>query len=83
MIINGAYGPYVKGPGRRNNAKIPKEIDPKKLTKEEAEKILQEKPKSARHAPRRKSKAKAKSKTKAKTSSKTKSSSKKTKTKAQ
>ena len=54
MIINGAYGPYVKGPGRRNNAKIPKEINPKKLTKEEAEKILKEKPKSARHAPRRK-----------------------------
>ena len=26
MIINGAYGPYVKGPGRRNNVKIPKEI---------------------------------------------------------
>ena len=56
MIINGAYGPYVKGPGRRNNAKIPKEIDPKKLTKEEAEKILKEKPKSARHAPRRRRK---------------------------
>ena len=49
-IIIGAYGPYVKGPGRRNNAKIPKEIDPKKLTREEAEKILAEKPKSTRHA---------------------------------
>ena len=57
MIIIGAYGPYVKGPGRRNNAKIPKEIDPKKLTKEEAEKILAEKPKSARHAPRRRTKS--------------------------
>ncbi len=56
MIINGAYGPYVKGPGRRNFAKIPKETDPKKLTKEQAEKILAEKPKSARHAPRRRSK---------------------------
>ena len=63
MIIIGAYGPYVKGPGRRNNAKIPKEIDPKKLTKEEAEKILAEKPKSARHAPRRRTKS-AKSTTK-------------------
>ncbi len=58
MIINGAYGPYVKGPGRRNNAKIPKEIDPKKLTKSEAEKILKEKPKSSRHAPHRRKKAK-------------------------
>lgn len=60
MIINGAYGPYVKGPGRRNNAKIPKEIDPKKLTREEAEKILKEKPKSARHAPRRRASTKSK-----------------------
>ncbi len=60
MIINGAYGPYVKGPGRRNNAKIPKEINPKKLTKEEAEKILAEKPKSARHAPRKRKSAKKK-----------------------
>lgn len=63
MIINGAYGPYVKGPGRRNNAKIPKEIDPKKLTREEAEKILAEKPKSARHAPRRRSAKKTTKKT--------------------
>ena len=53
MIIKGAYGPYVKGPGRRNNAKIPAEIDPKKLTKAQAEKILKEKPKSKRHAPRK------------------------------
>lgn len=56
MIINGAYGPYVKGPGRRNNAKIPKEINPKKLSLEEAKKILAEKPKSARHAPHRRKK---------------------------
>ncbi len=40
MIINGAYGPYIKGPGRRNNIKIPKDQDPKKLTKEDAEKLL-------------------------------------------
>ena len=65
MIINGAYGPYVKGPGRRNNAKIPKDVDPKKLTREEAEKILAEKPKSARRAPRRRFAKKATKKTKA------------------
>ena len=59
-IIIGAYGPYVKGPGRRNNAKIPKEIDPKKLTREEAEKILAEKPKSTRHPKHKRSKKKAK-----------------------
>ena len=59
MIINGAYGPYVKGPGRRNNAKIPKEINPKKLSLEEAKKILEEKPKtSSRHAPHRRKTAK-------------------------
>ncbi len=56
MIIVGAYGPYVKGPGRHNNVKIPKEIDPKKLTRAQAEKILKEKPKSARHAPHKRKK---------------------------
>ncbi len=60
MIIKGAYGPYVKGPGRRNNAKIPKEIDPKKLTRAEAEKILVEKPKSKRRAPRKRKTTKKK-----------------------
>ena len=46
MIINGAYGPYVKGPGRRNNVKIPKDINPKKITEQEARKMLEEKPKT-------------------------------------
>ncbi len=56
MIINGAYGPYVKGPGRRNNAKVPKDQDPKTLTKEQAEELLKNKPKTVRrHAPRAKS----------------------------
>ena len=67
MIINGAYGPYVKGPGRRNNAKIPKEINPKKLTLEEAKKILAEKPKSSsRHAPHRRKAARKTTKKSAK-----------------
>ncbi len=44
MIIKGAYGPYVKGPGRFNNVKIPKEVDPKKITLEEAKKMLENKP---------------------------------------
>lgn len=52
MIINGAYGPYVKGPGRRNNVKVPKDIDPKKLTKAEAEEILKNKPKATRRGVR-------------------------------
>lgn len=46
MIINGAYGPYVKGPGRRNNAKIPKDVEPRTITLEMAQKMLEEKPKT-------------------------------------
>ena len=45
MIINGAYGPYVKGPGRHNNVKVPKETDPKTITREQAEEMLANKPK--------------------------------------
>ena len=56
QIINGAYGPYVKGPGRRNNVKIPKDRDPKKITEAEAREMLENKPKT-----------KAKSGTKSKT----------------
>lgn len=53
MVINGAYGPYIKGPGRRNNLKIPKDQDPHKITKEQAIEMLNNKPKTARRAPRR------------------------------
>jgi len=67
-IIEGPYGPYIKGPAikpasgkgraRANNVKIPKDLDPKKITKEEAEKLLSEKPKSSsRHAPHKRTKA--------------------------
>ena len=44
MIINGAYGPYIKGPGRLNNVKVPKDRDPKTITKTEAEAMLAAKP---------------------------------------
>ncbi len=57
MIINGAYGPYVKGPGRRNNVKIPKETDPKSVTREQAEEMLKNKPKTARRGARGKRKS--------------------------
>ena len=46
MIINGAYGPYVKGPGRRNNVKIPKDTDPKSITEKQAREMLENKPKT-------------------------------------
>ena len=52
QIINGAYGPYVKGPGRRNNAKIPKEVDPKTVTLEQAKEMLENKPKATRRGVR-------------------------------
>ena len=52
MIINGAYGPYVKGPGRRNNVRIPKEIDAKKITLEQAKEMLKNKPKTTRRGTR-------------------------------
>ncbi len=43
MIIKGAYGPYIKGPGRRNNLKIPKDQDPTKITQEQARAMLEQK----------------------------------------
>jgi DNA topoisomerase-1 len=62
MIINGAYGPYVKGPGRRNNVKIPKEQDPKKITHKQAEEMLANKPKTTRRGARGRRKTTKKSK---------------------
>jgi DNA topoisomerase-1 len=52
MIINGAYGPYIKGPGRRNNVKIPKETDPKTITEAQAREMLENKPKPTRRGVR-------------------------------
>ena len=81
MIINGAYGPYIKGPGRFNNGKIPKDVDPKSITLEAAQKMLDEKtPARGRFAKKAstkstKTKSSATSKTKAKTAKTTKTSS--------
>lgn len=58
MIINGAYGPYIKGPGRRNNIKIPKDVDPKSLKKADAEKLLKENNKSVKTTSRKTTKRK-------------------------
>ncbi len=55
QIIEGAYGPYVKGPGRRNFVRIPKDVDPKTVTKEQAEEYLANKPKKTRRPAKRKS----------------------------
>ncbi|MBR5647327.1 type I DNA topoisomerase [Candidatus Saccharibacteria bacterium] len=52
MIINGAYGPYAKGPGRFNNVRIPKDMDPKKVTLEQAKELLDKKPKTTARSKR-------------------------------
>ena len=65
-VVIGAYGPYVKGPGRYNNVKIPAETDPQSLTREQAEKMLAEKPKTRRRAPRRRAAKTARNKTRKK-----------------
>lgn len=52
MIIKGAYGPYIKGPGRRNNVKIPEDQDPKKITLEQAREMIANKPKTTRRGAR-------------------------------
>ncbi len=65
-IIVGPYGPYIKGPAikpasgkgrpRPNNAKIPADLDPKKVTLEQAKELLENKPKTtSRHAKHSKS----------------------------
>lgn len=72
MIICGAYGPYIKGPGRRNNLKIPKDQDPKKITEATARELLANKPKTAsRHAPHRRTKTASKTSKKPKTAKST------------
>ncbi len=68
QIINGAYGPYVKGPaikkpgtrgpGKRNNVKIPADIDPKTITEEQAREMLANKPKTTRRPAKRRASTK-------------------------
>ena len=80
QIINGAYGPYVKGPGRRNNVKIPKDVDPKSITEAAAREMLENKPKTTRRGVRggRKKATKKKATTKKTTKKSTKKTAKKT-----
>lgn len=70
-IINGAYGPYIKGPGRRNNVRIPKDTDPKTITEEQAKEMLENKPKSTRRPATRHAATKKKAATKKATTKKT------------
>lgn len=76
-VLMGAYGPYVKGPGRFNNAKIDKDVDPKTITLEKAKEMLENKPKTSRFAQKT---TKSTSKTTKNSSKSTKSTSKTAKT---
>jgi DNA topoisomerase-1 len=40
QVLNGPYGPYVTD--GKNNARVPKEDDPKKITEKKAAKMLKE-----------------------------------------
>jgi DNA topoisomerase-1 len=51
-VLNGPYGPYITD--GKKNARIPDDIDPKKLTQTEAKKILVEAPAKKRSFRRRK-----------------------------
>lgn len=53
-VLNGRYGPYITD--GKKNAKIPKDSDPKKITHEEAKKLLAEAPDKKRRFSRRKAK---------------------------
>ncbi len=44
QIINGPYGPYIKDVKLKKNAKIPKDLEPKDITEEQAKEILAKAP---------------------------------------
>lgn len=50
-VLNGRFGPYVTN--GKINAKIPKDIDPKKITRERALEILENAPAKGRRMPRK------------------------------
>lgn len=53
-VLNGRYGPYVTD--GKKNAKIPKDVEPKDITHDEAKKMIAEAPAGKKRVPRRKSK---------------------------
>ncbi len=77
QVLNGRYGPYITN--KEKNARVPKDTDPKTLTLEQCQELLEKAP--ARRS-RGKKKAIAKKATKKKTAAKKKIAKKKTKKKA-
>ncbi len=51
-VLNGRFGPYVTD--GKKNAKIPKDTDPQTITKEQAQKMIDDAPATKRRFPRRK-----------------------------
>ncbi len=55
QIIKGVYGPYIKGPTKkgtrkRNNCKIPEDLNPTNITLEQAKEMLENKPVTRRRS---------------------------------
>lgn len=48
-VLNGRYGPYITD--GKTNAKIPKDVEPKDVTHEQAKQLLADAPKTKRRAP--------------------------------
>jgi DNA topoisomerase-1 len=65
QVLNGRFGPYVTDGTK--NAKVPKDVDPKSITHETAQKMLAEAPASRKRPVRRKTAAKAQAKKRATT----------------
>lgn len=55
-VLNGRFGPYITD--GKKNAKVPKDLDPKKLTEKEAKKLLDEAPAKGKRSFKRKAKKK-------------------------
>lgn len=61
-VLNGMYGPYITD--GKKNAKIPKDVDPTKISELEAQKILEEAPEKKGRYTRKKTATKTKKKSK-------------------
>jgi len=55
-VLNGRFGPYITD--GKKNAKVPKDTDPKSITKEEAQQLIDEAPATKKRFPRRASRKK-------------------------
>ena len=80
QVLNGRYGPYITN--KQKNAKVPKDRDPKSLTREECEALIAAAPERGRRGKKKAAKKTAEKKAPAKKAAKKKTTKKKTKKKA-